>query len=302
MCIRDRLFIVLDDLNAEHDRRISDHVLRMHMYKPPGCTGVQRAPAIGGDYADFADDSGNEDEDSDDDANERAARVFQKRTEFTESRLAKGDDPFYTTAFMKKYIVYAKSKEPKLTDEAVSEITMTYVELRKATHLNAKTLPVTPRSLETLIRLATAHAKCRLSDTVTKTDTDVAKELLHFSLWSNTGVQAPVELDNDTDAEVECKEKEKENEEEFADDHNASGDGDHAMDIDAPVSSGLKEMVMEQLSKCEENAVVQVANILETLCQNLPNTTHQDLCNVLEELTKDGVGFLDSETGTFIRL
>lgn len=32
----DLLFIVLDPLDPDHDRRISDHVLRMHMYRPPG--------------------------------------------------------------------------------------------------------------------------------------------------------------------------------------------------------------------------------------------------------------------------
>jgi MCM AAA-lid domain len=35
---------------------------------------------------------------------------------------------------------------------------------------DSKTLPVTPRCLETIIRLSTAHAKARLSPTVEETD------------------------------------------------------------------------------------------------------------------------------------
>lgn len=31
----DLLFIVLDQMDAEHDREIADHVLRMHRYRDP---------------------------------------------------------------------------------------------------------------------------------------------------------------------------------------------------------------------------------------------------------------------------
>lgn len=32
----DLLFIVLDQMDSESDREISEHVLRMHRYRPPG--------------------------------------------------------------------------------------------------------------------------------------------------------------------------------------------------------------------------------------------------------------------------
>lgn len=32
----DLLFIVLDQMDSEMDREISEHVLRMHRYRPPG--------------------------------------------------------------------------------------------------------------------------------------------------------------------------------------------------------------------------------------------------------------------------
>ena len=32
----DMIFVVLDEMDPEHDRRISEHVLRMHRYRNPG--------------------------------------------------------------------------------------------------------------------------------------------------------------------------------------------------------------------------------------------------------------------------
>ena len=32
----DMIFIVLDEMDPDHDRRISEHVLRMHRYRNPG--------------------------------------------------------------------------------------------------------------------------------------------------------------------------------------------------------------------------------------------------------------------------
>jgi hypothetical protein len=50
-----------------------------------------------------------------------------------------------------------------------------------------KNLPVTARSLETLIRLASAHAKARLSQAVEEEDVEVAVELMNFVLFHEVG-------------------------------------------------------------------------------------------------------------------
>ena len=42
---------------------------------------------------------------------------------------------------------------------------------------------MTPRTLETLIRLATAHAKIRMAHVVTKKDAYVARDLVEFCLY-----------------------------------------------------------------------------------------------------------------------
>lgn len=46
-----------------------------------------------------------------------------------------------------------------------------------------KTMPVTARSFETLIRLSTAHAKLRLSKIVEKVDAKSAVDLVYFSFF-----------------------------------------------------------------------------------------------------------------------
>ena len=54
------------------------------------------------------------------------------------------------------------SSQPKLTPDAADFIADAYSTLRSREH-DDKTLPVTARTLETMIRLATAHSKVRIS-------------------------------------------------------------------------------------------------------------------------------------------
>lgn len=51
------------------------------------------------------------------------------------------------------------------------------------TYASMQTSPLTARTLETLIRLATAHAKCRLSTTVNIHDAEGAEAILRFALF-----------------------------------------------------------------------------------------------------------------------
>lgn len=46
-------------------------------------------------------------------------------------------------------------------------------------------MPVTVRTLESLIRLATAHAKCRLSSKVEEKDCDIAMSLMRYTLFAD---------------------------------------------------------------------------------------------------------------------
>ena len=75
-----------------------------------------------------------------------------------------------TKEFLRKYIYYAKSKiNPSLTREATDYISKSWTNIREKSvseEWKGKTIPVTVRTLESLIRLATAYAKARLSQKV----------------------------------------------------------------------------------------------------------------------------------------
>ena len=72
---------------------------------------------------------------------------------------------------------------------AVEFLSSSYSLLRQkgneAENLKDKKLPITARTLETMIRLATAHAKLRLSEEVTVQDMQIALKLLNFSIFTH---------------------------------------------------------------------------------------------------------------------
>ena len=74
--------------------------------------------------------------------------------------------------------------------DAASAISEEYARLRSVADVSegsAKTIPITARTLETLIRLSTAHAKCRLSKKVEAQDAEVAIELIQFAYFAKVG-------------------------------------------------------------------------------------------------------------------
>ncbi len=75
-----------------------------------------------------------------------------------------------------------------LSQEAVDFVSAAYGSLRMKGDMpefqGVKKLPITVRTLETLIRLGTAHAKVRLSDTVGTEDLQVALKLLNFCIFN----------------------------------------------------------------------------------------------------------------------
>lgn len=91
-----------------------------------------------------------------------------------------------STELLQKYIFLAKSRPPPvLTDEAISAIADFYADLRQqcaGIGGRSRTVIPTARTLEAAVRLSTAHAKLRLSTTVTSDDAKVASELLRFTL------------------------------------------------------------------------------------------------------------------------
>lgn len=178
----DLLFVVLDRLDRGADRNISDHVLRMHRYTRPGQEGVPLSFEVSStDHMALSDTAG------DQRTGEQKTSIFQKFDPLLHGghQSASYDgtgNGILTLEFLKKYIYYAKTRfQPVLTDSAIALIVEGYAELRS--QQNARTLPVTARSLETLIRLASAHAKARLSKVIEQVDAEKALSLMNFALY-----------------------------------------------------------------------------------------------------------------------
>ncbi|KAL3793437.1 hypothetical protein ACHAW5_001612 [Stephanodiscus triporus] len=189
----DLLFVVLDQMDPESDRRIAAHVIRGHRYQD----ARGRATHESSD-----DDDGDESSDEDEDGGdaEGASSVWVRSRYDTSDSSAGGgggddddDDPHSDDVlqheFLRKYLHFAKTRmKPVLTEEARECIAGRYAEMRS--RQDERTLPVTARSLETIIRLASAHAKARLSNVV-EADPDVsaAMDILSFALYhENTKV------------------------------------------------------------------------------------------------------------------
>eukprot|EP01116_Phalansterium_solitarium_P018147 TRINITY_DN4702_c0_g1_i1.p2 TRINITY_DN4702_c0_g1~~TRINITY_DN4702_c0_g1_i1.p2 ORF type:complete len:400 (+),score=159.68 TRINITY_DN4702_c0_g1_i1:1354-2553(+) len=183
----DLLFIVLDSLSADQDRRIADHVLRMHRYKPAGSAGSGDAPinmTDGGEREIAGPQLLQQHTDGRDNTNSIYDK-FDKLLHGGRPGGAAGPAQF-SLGFIKKYIRFAKQVVPQLSEQACSMIQQAWSQLRQKDDM--KTLPVTARSLETMIRLATAHARCRLSLTVDEEDARAALSILHFALYHDSAV------------------------------------------------------------------------------------------------------------------
>jgi DNA replication licensing factor MCM3 len=212
----DLLFVVLDSASAETDRKISQHVLSGHRYRRPGTDMEPEALSSG--MWDLVDESkgpevtpgelpktqvwnklqpvmyggGN---------NNGGGREQRRRKGGAAASLAAGGaeneenehpEGVLHKQFLKKYLHYAKKLTPTLTDEAREYMSAEYASLRAKAMETNRTLPVTARQLETLIRVSTAHAKARLSPTVDEADAVKAVELLQFALYHETGTAAAV--------------------------------------------------------------------------------------------------------------
>ena len=181
----DLLFVVTDDIDDARDRLISEHVLRMHQYRQPGTeegapvreqsqqtlrVGLEEDPSAGKETNVY----------------EKFNVILHSGMAATSNRSKNKKIEVLSMGFIKKYIQYAKSRiKPVLTKAASDHIVATYAELRNQ-DLDAnqrRTSPMTARTLETLIRLATAHAKARLSSTVDEIDADQAEKILKFALF-----------------------------------------------------------------------------------------------------------------------
>lgn len=181
----DLLFVVTDDIDDFRDRQISEHVLRMHRYRQPGTE--EGAPVREQAHQTLGVGLDEEQDSS------QATQVYEKfnimlhaGVTVTSGRGTRRRVDVLSIPFIKKYIQYAKlQRKPVLTKGAADHIVATYSALRndELDGNQRKTSPMTARTLETLIRLATAHAKARLSHKVEERDAEAAESILRFALF-----------------------------------------------------------------------------------------------------------------------
>lgn len=205
----DLLFIMLDKMDPENDREISDHVVRMHRYRAAGEQDGHPMPIESS--AEFL-----ATKDPDAEEEETETPLYEKFDPLLHGTRSSKKDRIISLQFIKKYIYIAKVIRPTLTQSACDSIAEEYSRLRsmemEQTDL-ARTQPVTARALETLIRLATAHAKARLSKTVEEQDALAAIELVQFAYFKKVvervNKKRPRKAQSDESDEEEAEEPQK---------------------------------------------------------------------------------------------
>ncbi|KAG8442095.1 hypothetical protein GDO86_011042 [Hymenochirus boettgeri] len=194
----DLLFIVLDQMDADNDREIADHVLRMHRYRTPGEQDGYAMP-LGCSVEIFTTDDPNAS-----DVTDQELQIYEKHDNLLHGP-RKGKSKIVSMQFIRKYIHVAKLIKPVLTQEAADFISQEYSKIRNHDQMNndsARTMPVTARALETMIRLSTAHAKVRMSKTIDLQDADAALELVQFAYFKKVLAKEKRKIDKDLNAEI----------------------------------------------------------------------------------------------------
>merc|ERR1711915_386421 len=175
----DCLFIMLDTIDVDSDRKIADHVVRMHRYRnPQEQDGQVLSIAADAEVLTTKDLVKNNDD-------EGETPIYEKYDALLHGNSRKKTDKIVSVQFMKKYIHIAKCIKPTLTEAACEILADEYANLRSDDFEDgvARTQPVTARALETLIRLATAHAKARLSKQIEEEDAELAIQLVQFAYF-----------------------------------------------------------------------------------------------------------------------
>ena len=194
----------------------------------------------------------------------------------------------------------------------------------KASETN-RTLPVTARQLETLIRVSTAHAKARLSTVVEESDATAAVDLLQFALYHETGVvdssmdsskgrtlneeggnssddeenidpmtgrqkRSRTNADDEAAADAMAEEEERASGDEAVEDVGAAAPS-MVVAPGQPRYEALKAAVVEALGEEEELAIA-------VLLERVPATSQTEMMEVQEAMSNENV-IMHSEDSVF---
>jgi DNA replication licensing factor MCM3 len=270
----DLLFVVLDQMDPETDRMIANHVIKGHRYRS--------------DHGGAGHDSDYDDDDSDDDMDdgERVHSVWQRNRNDSHVGKYSDKDPHSNDIlqhdFLRKFLHFAKTRiKPELTDGAREFIANRYAEMR--CRQDERTLPVTARTLETVIRLASAHAKARLSNIVeAKPDCEIAMDVLSFALYHEDGEG---QKNNDTDADADQQEVAEVSDEGEGVTHDAPGD------VMAPSSKRQRTAEISEQDKLKSRILTELALNdgylpIDDICQD--NEDRDEITKIVETLVSEG--------------
>jgi DNA replication licensing factor MCM5 len=161
----DLIFIVRDVRDDARDRKIAEHVLSLHQRGSASIQGKQNRGTgfgLGGGQGNGVGGDGDGD----------IARAM------THGVTGSGDKSHLDINSLKRYIAYARGRSsPRLSEEAGELLRNNYVSIREQMRAKAfgdedveeKTVPITVRQLEAIVRISEALAKMTLCELVTET-------------------------------------------------------------------------------------------------------------------------------------
>ncbi|MBS7643449.1 hypothetical protein KEJ26_02545 [Candidatus Bathyarchaeota archaeon] len=91
-------------------------------------------------------------------------------------------EPPIPPQLLRKYIAYAKRVKPVLSDEAMKRFEEFYLRMRAASESRESPIAITPRQLESLVRLSEARARAALRSEVSAEDAEAVIALVKKSL------------------------------------------------------------------------------------------------------------------------
>ncbi|CAJ1046212.1 MCM N-terminal domain/MCM OB domain/MCM P-loop domain/Magnesium chelatase, subunit ChlI [Leishmania shawi] len=189
----DLTFIILDQHTSDYNRRIGYHILRNHMtaeavrYDEVESRTVVDSIETGGGRGDSEAERGSGD-------GRRGGRAVggedgssgESRLDLRMTTNSTGES-VVSSDFLRAFLQLAKRGSPLLTEASRDLVCQHYVQLRAEQQDGGRDgFFITPRTLDAIVRLSTAHAKLRLSPTVEEPDVMAAITLLRSSVNAAT--------------------------------------------------------------------------------------------------------------------
>ncbi|AIZ57291.1 minichromosome maintenance protein MCM [Candidatus Methanoplasma termitum] len=147
----DLIFVLTDKPNAKTDMKLTSHILNVHRRGEARHVKDDAPMVVGIDL-----------------------KKIKENTQAIK--------PVYDQDMLRKYVAYSKRIVPVMTDEAMSIIEKTYLEIRAQGAGENDSVPITARQLEAFVRLSEASARMRLSYMVEGADAQRAVDLVQYYL------------------------------------------------------------------------------------------------------------------------